>query len=56
MEKVIHGFGSQGGAVSNFDGFSRAYVVKIRPSAEFFEVGGGLPDILGGVTPLPYPP
>jgi hypothetical protein len=39
-----------GGVVSNFDGFSRAYVVKIRPSAEFLE-GGGLPKILGGGHP-----
>jgi hypothetical protein len=32
---------SQGGNfVSNFDGFSRAYVVKIRPSTQFLEEGG----------------
>jgi hypothetical protein len=54
---VIHGFGlsCRGVAeVSNLDGFSRAYIVKISPSAEFFE--GGLTKILGGFdTPLSPP-
>jgi hypothetical protein len=41
-----------GGEVSNFDGFSRAYVVKqIRPSAEFLEGWVGLPKFLGGGDP-----
>jgi hypothetical protein len=42
----IHGFGlsRRGGVFSTFGGFSRAYVLKIRPLAEFLE--GGLLEIL----------
>jgi hypothetical protein len=46
---------SQGGNfVSNFDGFSRAYVVKIRPSTEFLE-RGYLSKNLGGSSPPLHP-
>jgi hypothetical protein len=51
----IHGLGlSRNGVLSNFDGFSRAYVIKIQPLAEYLE--GGLTKILGGGDTPPLRP